>query len=425
MEAPRTVLDVIQQAFDEPLGPDLIDGMSRMSASDIARLYQPTSEWEDSFQAPYKPITELRPYIPHGDNFTTWEMLDDVTPFKTADAIKHRLLFCHSIAIRSPLPILVSNLADGFDSGIERTLRRHFVTLLQLAPLIEQGIVTFVPLPNGPKMPYWMTRSTSFRHALKRRMGPLEGKTHAKFLSDLAPSLDMTDYPRFVYAPSSPPPRTLPEGVDEWQQHFLLRAFNYISESMGMVVTTAGGVDLVMSYRHQDQALRWLLGAAPANGGSLRTPEVAVLSHLLKLQLPALEDLDVRDIVAIRQQDEAFEAWRSSLSRALAILHTMDINSLSNVERRSFLALELEESARELRAKVNLRKPGARARGALADFALGAVAIVGGSAIGGALGAATAASLGGLALKDAVKLVLDGRADGTEHAQLSHYAVFR
>jgi len=129
--------------------------------------------------------------------------------------------------------------------------------------------------------------------------------------------------------------------------------------------------------------------------------------------------------VAIRQQDEAFEAWRSSLARALSQLHSMDRETWSDEQARSFIALQLEESARELRSVIHKRRLSALTRATLTDFSLGTVAVVGASAIGGALGAATAASLGGLALKDVVKLVVDRRPNRQNIAQLSHYVVFR
>ena len=420
--SPSTVLDLIHDTFGEPLRPDLINAVPKMNHTEFVKLFEAAVLWEASFELPYKPIMNLRPYIPYLNSFVHYEWMGDEAPFWTADKIKHHLLFSHSLAIGSPIVNLASNLASN-RGNVKRLLKNHLVTLLQLAPLIDAGIVTYVPLPDGSRHVDWLSSSDTFRYQLLKYMGGIESKRSAAFMTSLAPLLDMSDFPYFTVSPVEDP--RLPKGVTAKQAAVIWEAYNVIGEAMGLVVATNAAVDLYMGYRHQELVLHWLLTAGQVENVDQHALEFMILNDLIRLKLPALQNLNTKDLVAIRLHEETFEAWRSSLARALTQLHSMNREDLSNEQQRSFVALQLEESARELRAKIRKKQLASLTRNALSDFSLGAVAVVGASAIGGALGAATAASLGGLALKDVVKLIVDRRPNRSDNAQLSHYAVFR
>ncbi|MER6206547.1 hypothetical protein [Streptomyces sp. NPDC001642] len=429
MSKPGTVLDVIADVYGQELCPEIVASARNITRSECERLRDAMLQWEKSFEFPVKRSGELRPFLEYMRPFSDY---GQASSFYVADRIKHHLLYCHSIAMECPILNYTWNIL-GPGQNIEVSLSLHFAVLLNLAPLIEAGVVIFLPSqsrpypPSGESLPAWMNRSDEFRRLLNERHGAVDGKNSFRFLREVAPVMNLSDYPPHesstVYRRGHRP--RLPRGVTLAQRRILYNAYNFISESIGLIAASGDAVDLLLRYRVEDQVLRWLISSGALHLDRSTGLETTLLHDLLGMNLPSLEGLESRDIVAIRLQEDVFESWRRDLSRALTMLHAMSREEFGSGDRVSVISRELDASARELQSKVQDKSPLSVARTAFVDFALGAVSVTGAGAISGALGAVTAAAFGGLALKGAAKFALDARSNPSSQALLSHYALFR
>lgn len=397
-----------------------------MGASDATRLLDCTQRWQDGAALPPKSSPhELRPFLPERHPSSTMAYWDPPeSPYWYADRVKHHLLYCHGLVLPSPLADIAQNAVAFGLRDARFLLVRHLAALNQLAPLVEAGVVSYVPRYVELADPdHWMARSDRFRREINDAMGEPAGERFHAFVAPLVPELALDDYPPFGYA-SNTAAFPFDPGLDGGRVHLVFQAYNYITESFGLALTSDGAVDPLLAYKHQHQVLQRLVSYGAVGHDSDRLP-TALLSDLLTIQLPDLGSLDARDVVALRASEPTFEAWRSGLSRSLATLRTLG-PSLSEGDKRYLIAEELAETAAKLRSDLQRQRVGSLVRAATQDFSIGAIGVVSGAVIGGTVGVATGASLVGLAIRHALQKAVERSNSGSAStAFLGHYAVFR
>jgi hypothetical protein len=154
----------------------------------------------------------------------------------------------------------------------------------------------------------------------------------------------------------------------------------------------------------------------------LGTPDpVAELrvGQLAHTPVPNIEQLDVRDVVAIRQGSDAFATWRARLSLGLERAHRLRDELGPGVDLSSAIDEVLVDAREELR--VEARRSAVFGRAGWISFVAGAL----GGAIAGVAGGAPEAALGlaGGTAGALVQRLLDR--DGPTEAVRRHYVLFQ
>jgi hypothetical protein len=155
-----TVLDVIQDVFEEDLTPDLIGAIAdrnKVPQAKLSEFGQHLRCFADGRRAPPIKYDHLRPYIPvnhlrsYGADLSGIRLryygddLDDLSyVHSSVDAISQYLLYCHSVAIDNTLAFTL----DWFDPigwaymEERRPQLVHYLHFLHIIkPLIETGVV--------------------------------------------------------------------------------------------------------------------------------------------------------------------------------------------------------------------------------------------------------------------------------------------
>ena len=163
---PKNILDLACGFFSCDPDQALYQAVQRSSTETLRKFreaYRAFAE-EERIEVPDLKKGELRPYIasPHWNGITPPWMHGGI-PFyaedfdnpdnvwAVVDAIKHRLLYCHSVSLDDPLAnIAITNPFLEGDDIYRARLANLASFLVHMRPLIERGIISFVP----PTMPF-------------------------------------------------------------------------------------------------------------------------------------------------------------------------------------------------------------------------------------------------------------------------------
>jgi hypothetical protein len=228
------------------------------------------------------------------------------------DAIKHRLLFCHSIAFDDPLGEIVSlaasqmRLGNQGDGG-KRALLNYINLLLHFSELLRTHVVCVVP-PEA---------------YLPGHTAPTYVPLDANLQMDLQDWQQQLDFDEIMQA--------APENVQvEWktllkeadgnallQKVNFVRACERISSAIAGVSHAPRKLSLYLPFRYDVDLLKKYRGSAIAPGSfSLPDRDNWLLNQLVDVKLPGLSSLSPHDLVAIRTGAE-FGQWRKVLKEAL------------------------------------------------------------------------------------------------------------
>jgi len=178
----ENVLDHSLEAFSASNDEDLYRAIENATPPRIETVLEGYRKWaEDSFLSfPALKEGELRPYFVTSSGLASWaqsglpdlEAFDDQNEIWTAvDSIKHRLLYCHSLALDDPMgSLLYTHSVRNAESSRARLL--NFVNfLLHMAPLIRSGIICLKPpdiyLPDEAWGTRWSKVSQRVEEQLK------------------------------------------------------------------------------------------------------------------------------------------------------------------------------------------------------------------------------------------------------------------
>lgn len=424
------VIELVQETLGESLTPDVIDQVSRWRPDDAWVLHEAVQEWGASFVLPERGSdASLRPYLSHTHSQIPHVFIDDpMSPFAVSDWLKHLLLYAHGLVIECELPSLVRNMVtDGRNPG--RGLSMYLAMLYDLGPLIQNGTIVFVPLDYGSSPSPLLGQASGFRKRLSDAIGSRDGWSEwlDALSRQLAPEIDVSDYPMFFAATSGRGGESLSFNRDalEGRRHLVIEAFNYLSAATGFLFACDDNADLWLPHRHHESVLDALCSSRALHREPSGGIEGRLLAASMSVDVPAIGGLTAAMMVRLRQESEEFTAWRQALTRALTALHSLDPSTLlSTRDRALIVSAELEDVASRLAASDVGRSWGAQRGQAWRRLSIGALGLGATSVIGGFGEAAVVAGLAGVLGEVLAEAVLETMPRPQHATQLGHYLVF-
>lgn len=279
---------------------------------------------------------ELRPYLETDSAYTgpVWlrsgvvfglnELDSQKNLWAFIDAVKHRLLYCHAIAIADPLyglpglAIAQDNLARSSgqppNTRARNALQAYANFLLHMAPLVRSHVLALV---RGPVMDdeygseYLQSRTLvekKLADVLKargelRRAGVLE-------MIEMAPSAQADHWKAMGISLNDPSNELL-------SSMYSTLAVERLSTSLCVAGYLRNQVTMYLPFRRDIHLVEDYLNSlnSPAMAESVKH-EHAQLQQWADVDLPGLADLSPEDFLAIRKSDE-FSLWRNDLQHAL------------------------------------------------------------------------------------------------------------
>jgi len=336
---------------------------------------------------------------------------DDSTIFRAIDAIKHHLLYCHSVALEDPLQHLLygdenlppSALAGmrggtlGFRVNGGPLFRRYLILLSYLRPLIESGVVILVE-------DHW---------GVIRRPVQLPPEE----LQSLIQGLDVDTA---GYFPGRPDDEETQRDAKASMIGSCLEYLNFVSR---VRQRSDHGVDLFLEEPTYRSVFRHIqLRCAELAPPQDREYDMILLDYLLQLRLPRLEELSETDIKTIREEG-SFAEWREALKLALDRFHRMSVTGLPEQDRSEQLRVEIADTLDPQREKLQKEVEGSsflrKARGGVLDMTVG----LGVDVLLGTMGAVTTAAIAKQGFMAVYKAYRESQ-HGIDKARQSHYLLF-
>jgi hypothetical protein len=418
-EEPGTVLDLIRNHFGDDVGPDLITTLAGRLPPEFRRFEDEYRVWtRESPRVPSRPPSHLRPFITgsydRNRRVPLYDLVfrgDESTIFHAVDAIKHQLLYCHSVALENPLQhllfgeqglpsIALANIRGGnlgFRVNGGALFRRYLILLSHLRPLIDSGALILVEAHWGV-----------IRRPIKLPLADVQS-----LIGDL--NVDTNGY-----FPGDPEDEETRQRAKASMVGSCLEYLRFVS---AVRERSANAVDLFIEepterivFKHIQQRCAML---APVE---TREYEMRLLDHLLRLRLPHLDELSEANIHAIREEG-AFTEWRHALTLAL---DRFDRDSLSAPPRQHSDQQLMAQIMLALEPHVAKLDHEMRRSSFLSKLRRGALEIVVGlgiDAVLGTMGAVTVASLTKQGLISTYKAYRDSQRNEAT-ALKSHYVLF-
>ncbi len=364
----QTVFDVLENQFGTCFGPGLIGAVEDASYEQLRELQERIKAFGKTAEVPTKRAGELRPYIPMEKDrlqIAPNEMYlraDDFADARNADvaleALKHHLLYCHSLAIDNPLRwILDAFIIDPKPSMLDYLDRQrakavNFLRFLtRIEPLVRAHVVVLV-----------------------------EGDLELPFIQDgalrdtnaVCDAADFSDLPWDQLASLEP--------NDEMVRHALMSHANLqLACGLDAAAKHSEALDLYLPYKHYEAILRAIAQERTVQLPEwVREVELQVLSGILKVSLPGLVALEPQEIVAVREGDEGFARWRASLERGMDRVRALDPETINRgMEGLRVINEELLDGRQALEAEISKSSLLSKAKSGLREFSIGSVVALG------------------------------------------------
>jgi hypothetical protein len=416
---PTTVLEVACKFFETSADEDLYVAVDKASPKKLTAFLECYRDigCKGVLDPPQLESNTLRPYLISDDQspwywgnfsfgFSTFDDADRV--WTAVDAIKHRLLYCHSVAVDFPLDVffmrsLHRDISEQDVRDKRTNILNFFNFILHMKPLIERGVFSLVTD---------VRRLESTEHR-----SPLICDLFRKFGPSVPGFAYSGEFPRLVLSQSEIDEfyRQAPKLAQElwsgnrsndgpWGESFLVESS--LARILGILDTFArapNSLSLYFPFRADIRAIAAfqenIRRSLPHN---TQVPEVhdrdsRLLTQLVDMNVPGIADLPIEDIVAIRDAD-AFANWRNELTMALQYASSIP-SDLMDYDRAARAAITemLEPSRQKLEEEFKKSAFLVKVREAAVTMACGSVgALVGysidpsvGALIGGIAGSAT------------------------------------
>jgi hypothetical protein len=317
------VLDFTLAHFGPQHEQDLYEVVRSATSEDLDRFVDAYANFASrgTTRAPELQDGELRPYFPTSGQAADWTqggftlsrdaLKLDGGDWAAVDAIKHRLLYCHSVAFDDPMGEIVTSAAaqlrlkDQGDSGM-RALLNYVNLLLHFSEFLRGNIVCIVS-PESYLPRYAGPRSVSMNQDMQASLKTSE-LPEIDEIMEAAPKNIQVQWQSELREPNK---RKLLKEAN------LVAACERISAAIAGVSAAAGRLSLYLPFRYDVELLKRY--PKPLESGRVAhfpDGDNWLLDQVIDLELPNLELLDPRDIVAIRTGSE-FSAWRNVLKKAL------------------------------------------------------------------------------------------------------------
>ena len=307
MDQRNNILDTIRLSFGEELSPDLIANITNMNDSLLIQFAYKIIESEKSPYIPQKEKGEIRPFLTYqilneiartsGLEITTDHAYsaDNFSHGPMVDIVKRQLLYCHKVTLFDSLPYIADFLRSPNAQAKEK-LQNYFSWLYELAPLIENDIVTFISEPG-----------------YKESGGIILNELYNMFPNTESINIEIAK--ELNLKPD-----------DLLVTHMTLNTTNHLYEMAHAISRFPGKFDYYFTHKFQYKVLQRQIHNALEN---IYKKEIQYISppFQLTLNIPNLDALSVEDIVNIRNNDDTFNQWRYDLSKALIFAQ----NNLNNI----------------------------------------------------------------------------------------------
>lgn len=352
-KAHDNVLDFTLAHFGPLTEEELFEAVRSATAADLEKFPDAYTVFAatGTTHAPLLKAGELRPYFPAGDmpawlqgrfSIDNHALKEEGGDWKAVDAVKHRLLYCHSVAFDDPMPGVVSLAAAQLriPQPWHNGLLNYINLLLHFRGLIRQHVVC--PVAHESYLP---------------------GHNRPDYIA-LGEQIEAT-------ADKSKPPdvdellEAAPENVKEiWRENLkhadggilvksasVVKACERISHALAGVKNAPGRLSLYFPFRYDVHLLE---RCGPSD--SLREfgdRDNRNLNELVNLEMPNLESLDPTEILSIRSGEE-FERWRRILKSALADAGSQPADLRSRPQEvRNVVDEKLVDGKQELEAAIS------------------------------------------------------------------------
>lgn len=343
---------------------------------------------ETRSRAPTLTEGELRPYLPANSNSADWivgdlqlssSTFDDYeSRWQAIDKIKHRLLYCHSVALDHPLGLILEIATSSSVSEYSRETYRNRVVnffrfMIDLRPLIEAHILCLTN-PGHQLSGIWPKTDieTELRALIERDHSVLP-KTE-EFIR-VAPQNVKEQWAAL-----------LREGHrDRLERAIALKACDRINRVFGAWRDEPEKFNLYFPFQYDVRLIAaWASqkdissvdSAAPLS--QFRDRDTRLLNQFLELELPGLRRLDPKQIATIRAADK-FVDWRNELREALQKISQLPSDYLNRErELQEEFKYQMRSAQKGIEAEFKKSSFLAESRDAGTKFVVGGVGILAG-----------------------------------------------
>lgn len=426
-KAHDNVLDLTLAHFSPTTEEELYEAVRSATAADLEKFRDAYAAFAatGTTHAPVLKEGELRPYFPSGDmpdwlqgrfNIDNHALTEDGADWRAVDAVKHRLLYCHSVAFDDPMPGVVSlaaaqlRIPQPWHNGLLNYINflLHFRSLIRSHVVCPVAHESYLPAHNRPD--YIALGEEIEARADKSKLPDIDeilevapAELQALWRQDLAQ----------------------PDGGVMVKGASLVKSCERISGAIAGVKNAPGRLSLYFPFRYDVRLLERC-----GEVDSLREfgdRDNRSLNGLIDVDMPNLGSLDPKEISSIRAGAE-FEQWRMSLKDALACAASLPGDLINRrAEMRKVVREKLSAGKRQL--EKDLKKSPV-----LAGFRKGSVTLIAGVASAAVVHYLTnnnlQAALWGVAAAGAVQAAAEVQATpgvtDAQKATLAHYvAVLR
>jgi hypothetical protein len=337
----RSVLDVAEEHFGEPAGPDLVKKARGTSKSDLIGFRDKIRGLPVADAVPTRAPGEIRPYL----FASQWDNTVFIGPRATGpkrDDLRDALLLTHSVAFKDTIEPAFSWSERATPTAVASQLRGYSV----LAPLIRAGIVVIIP--------GWGTeKGVRNAHAdLFHAISQIEnsdsdlGRRARRELDKAFPGRGSGHPLREV--------RTVPAWLGEIAADL---------DKACALHLEAREVDFWLPHYCHYSSIRRVMAHSASSLPLGSKSRQSVQFEFASLSLPELESLPFGALVALRRDEETFAEWR-------ALLQAAALKSGSADDRHIEFSELLREGAAELQQRLASRRASLLS-GAVRAFAFG------------------------------------------------------
>lgn len=421
MGAGLRVIEAVERQFGAELGPGLAERADELGRDARAMLLAEVQQallWRPDDE---RPLGHVRPFVyrSYGQRILLGSMTrrNGSVPLPR---LEHLLLYFHSVAVFDTLaPVLARDLETS-------DLSWALCWLDRAAPLIRAGLLVLCDSriknrEETQRHKATLDEATELTELedqqLWREMCTITGEdSRADEEEPLGDGLSIPPLSRFARALAGLASAPHQLDVALWDARTALEA----------ALSPAGrATDLWMTDLAYSPALAKILSKADARINPVTLPPSSrfdVMSTLSHVSLPAIAELSVSDLVAIRKNEELFEDWRNALAGALGEL---PVSKEPSAAQLATAHESLREGSAVLTGRIQ-RLSRDLLTGEMRDFGISAVASATSGALFGMKGLAAAITASGMA--SAIRGVhgaakVHGDKQQIESAR-RHYAVF-
>lgn len=333
MQRPANVLDCALRFFSCAEEEDLCRMVQEANAAKLEEFLDAyrTFVSNGTLSAPPLGKGELRPYFPTqghdqpawlcgGVDFDLRALRTSDGMWKAVDVLKHRLLYCHSVAVDDPLPQLVSSAAGenrlgrGYDSM--NALQNYMNFLLHMRPLLSKDVLCLV------SSPFYVQDYLKAWQGGRNPRAALNDFLHETLdESQIWNNFSIDDI--LQIAPQDRRIKMQKSLFDDSGKKLLLRsvfttACERISIAFDALAHTSGRVSAYLPFRYDVNLLKEFQHRITKNQNfNLPDTENWLLANLIDIDLPGVTSLELDELISIRTNSDEFESWRRELREAI------------------------------------------------------------------------------------------------------------